>query len=124
MNDVSILLNLGLSKWAVDRILNAQTNSVPKIIDGNAYTLDERDVNNIYTFAGEIIVTIPKGIHPGHNSHHTAIGLGGVVIFDPVADVTMKTAFDGDDRSNGRYAPATLFLSAPNAFILGGNITQ
>lgn len=117
--DATRLKNLGFSNWFINVLTSFDRSSTPKIISSTTYTLKSTDINNIYTNAAGCEVTVPSGLSLSHSSHHTSIANADVT-FVAGDNVTINNYAD-HNASAGQYAPATLFQSSQNVFILGGN---
>lgn len=89
-----------------------------KTVTTTTYSLLPWDWNNIYTNVAGCTVTVPSGLGIPHSSIHTST-VAAQVTFTASGTTVSNTL--GNTKSNGQYAPASLFALASNIFILGGD---
>ncbi len=88
-----------------------------KTVTGMTYNLLSSDYNNIYTNVSGCTVLVPALPVP-HSSIHTSL---------VNADITFSgngvtiNSYAGHTKSNGQYAPASIFNLTTTTYILGGN---
>lgn len=88
-----------------------------KVITGTTYTLMSWDHNNIYTNVSGATLTVPNGLLLPHNSVHTCTSSSAVTF---TGGATINNA-SSHTKSNGQYAPTSLYAISSNVYILGGN---
>lgn len=90
-----------------------------RVVTGTTDTVLDGDTLVKYTNAGTITITVPAGLPAPHSSVHIPVSTGDIK-FVAAGGVSINNA-NGDNGSNGQYAPVTLFSLAIDEFYLGGN---
>lgn len=91
----------------------------PKVISTATYTLLPWDWNNVYTYVGDVTLTVASAIPIPHSSSHVKLGTGDIIV-SPAGGVTVSN-YSAHTKSNGQYSPIALYNTTLNNFILGGN---